>query len=327
MDIVTLGELLVDMFPAETGRSLPDVSAFHPKPGGAPANVAVAASRLGKKSAFIGKLGDDAFGHHLANVLRIEGVDVNGIRFDAQARTSLAFIAMPDANHSEFLFYRNPGADMLLRPEELDPKMLQRCRIFHFGSLSLIHEPSRSATLAAIDFARAGNALISFDVNYRPLLWSSSQHAVKVIADVIPRVDLVKLNEVEAALLGGYEETLITPDRMEETGKLLLNMGAVICILTLGPQGSNLHISEGSAYVPGFKVRTVDATGCGDAFIAGLLCRLSESKNWRDQVTLDHLEGALTYANAVGALTSLKKGVIPALPTADRVEAFLQARI
>lgn len=326
MDVVTLGELLIDLFPAETGRRLTEVSAFLPKPGGAPANVAVATSRLGKKSAFIGKVGDDAFGHHLADVLHLEGVDVSGIRFDPHARTSMAFIAMPDPDHSEFLFYRNPGADMMLKPDEVDPDLMHTARVFHFGSLSLIQEPSRSATLAAIDYAREGNALISFDVNYRPLLWSSPQDAVKMISGVIPRVDLVKLNEVEAALLGGYEDVEISPDRMEETGKLILSMGIEICILTLGPEGSYFHVSGSGAYVPGFKVHTIDATGCGDAFIAGLLCRLSDSKDWRDQASPRDLEQALTYANAVGALTSLKKGVIPALPTADEVEAFLHGQ-
>ena len=154
MDIVCLGEVLVDMFPAELGRRLVEVSAFRPKPGGAPANVAVAAVRLGARSAFIGKVGDEAFGHHLADVLRQEGVEVRGMRFDAEARTGMAFIAMPDENTSEFVFYRNPGADMRLRADELDRELLQATRAFHFGSLSLGQEPSRSATLEAVKIAR-----------------------------------------------------------------------------------------------------------------------------------------------------------------------------
>ncbi|HID86970.1 MAG TPA: carbohydrate kinase, partial [Anaerolineae bacterium] len=154
MDIVCLGELLVDMFPAELGRPLAQVSAFHPKPGGAPANVAVAAARLGAQSAFIGKLGDDAFGHHLADVLRQEGVDVRGVRFDQEARTTMAFIAMPDENTQEFVFYRNPGADTRLHPDDLDRSLLRETRALHFGSLSLTHEPSRSATMEAVEIAR-----------------------------------------------------------------------------------------------------------------------------------------------------------------------------
>ena len=128
MDIVCLGEVLVDMFPAELGRKLAEVSAFRPKPGGAPANVAVAAARLGAESAFIGKVGDEAFGHHLADVLADEGVETRGMRFDTYARTGLAFIAMPDENTAEFVFYRNPGADMMLRAEELDRELLPTSR-------------------------------------------------------------------------------------------------------------------------------------------------------------------------------------------------------
>jgi fructokinase len=173
MDIVCLGEVLVDMFPAEVGRRLVEVSAFRPKPGGAPANVAVAAARLGARSAFIGKVGNEAFGHHLADVLRQEGVEVRGMRYDQEARTGMAFIAMPDENTAEFVFYRNPGADMRLRADELDRRLLQETRAFHFGSLSLGQEPSRGATLEAAKIARGAGALISFDVNYRPTLWSS----------------------------------------------------------------------------------------------------------------------------------------------------------
>jgi fructokinase len=165
MDIVCLGELLIDMFPAEVGRSLVEVSAFRPKPGGAPANVAVAAVRLGAYSAFIGKVGDEVFGRHLADILRQEGVDVRGMRYDKEARTGMAFIAMPDVNSYEILFYRNPGADMRLQADELDRELLQETRAFHFGSLSLIQEPSRSATLEAAKIAREAGALISFDVD------------------------------------------------------------------------------------------------------------------------------------------------------------------
>ena len=154
MDIVCLGELLIDMFPAELGRSLIEVSAWQPKPGGAPANVAVAAQRLGAQSAFIGKVGDDAFGHYLASVLKQEGVDVRGMRYDSEARTAMAFVAKPDENSYDILFYRNPGADMRLQADELDRELLRNARALHFGSISLIQEPSRSATLEALRIAR-----------------------------------------------------------------------------------------------------------------------------------------------------------------------------
>lgn len=316
MDIVCLGELLVDMFPAELGRRLVEVSAFRPKPGGAPANVAVAAVRLGARSAFIGKVGDEAFGHHLADVLRQEGVDVRGMRYDKEARTGMAFIAMPDENTAEFVFYRNPGADMRLRADELDRELLQETRAFHFGSLSLIQEPSRSATMEAANMARQAGALISFDVNYRPTLWNSPQEAYDRIMATVPHVDLLKVNEVELALLAGSKD-------LDAASKALLKQGPDLCVVTLGPNGSFFRVAEGGEHVPPFKVQTVDATGCGDAFVAGLLCQLVVGADWREQLSPARMRGVLRYANAVGALTALTQGVIPALPTADQVDEFL----
>ncbi len=316
MDIVCLGELLIDMFPAEVGKKLTEVSAFRPKPGGAPANVAVAAARLGAQSAFIGKVGDEDFGHFLAGVLKQEGVNIDGMRFDAEARTTMAFLAMPDVNSYDIVFYRNPGADTRLRAEELDRALLQSAKVFHFGSLSLIEEPSRSATLAAVEIAKAAGALISFDVNYRSKLWSREAAYARVMA-TIPRVDLLKINEGELALLTGQA-------RPEESAKTLLAYGPRLIVVTLGPGGSYFQTAEGGDYVPAFTVDTVDATGCGDAFIAGLHWQFIQGGDWQAQLTAARLRQVLRYANAVGALTALKLGVIPSLPTAAAVEEFLK---
>jgi fructokinase len=316
MDIVCLGELLVDMFPAELGRRLVEVSTFRPKPGGAPANVAVAAARLGAKSAFIGKVGDEAFGHHLADILRQEGVDVRGMRFDREARTGMAFIAMPDENTAEFVFYRNPGADMRLQADELDRGLLQETRAFHFGSLSLGQEPSRSATMQAVKVASEAGALISFDVNYRPTLWASPDEAYDQVMATIPHVDLLKVNETELALLAGSED-------LDAASKVLLEMGPDLCVVTLGPDGSFFQVAGGGEHIPAFRVQTVDAVGCGDAFVAGMLYQLVVEAEWRARLSPPHMRGILRYATAVGALTATKQGVIPALPTADQVHEFL----
>jgi fructokinase len=307
------------MFPAELGRKLGEVSAFYPKPGGAPANVAVAAARLGLLSAFIGKVGNDAFGRHLASVLRNEGVSTRGIRFDIHARTTMAFIAMPNENISEFVFYRNPGADMLLRADELELDLIQHARAFHFGTISLIEEPSRSATLRALSLARGSGALISLDVNYRPNLWSSPKAARLQMEPVLPEVDLVKVNDVELELLTGSRI-------LAQGSSKLLGLGPSLCVVTLGPDGSYFRIEEGGDHVPGFQVQAVDATGCGDAFVAGLLLQLVTAEEWHDQLTLAQMRQHLRYANAVGALTSLTRGVIPALPTRATVEEFLAHR-
>jgi fructokinase len=315
MDIVCLGEVLIDMFPAELGRSLEQVTAFRPKPGGAPANVAVAAARLGARSAFIGKVGDDAFGHHLAEVLRREDVEVSGMRYDSEARTGLAFLAMPDENSYDILFYRNPGADMRLRADELDRSILGQARAFHFGSLSLIQEPSRGATLEAARIAREAGALISFDVNYRADLWSREEARERVL-DTIPLVDLLKVNEVELEILTGSAD----PDLGSQK---LLALGPALCVVTLGPEGSFFRVAEGGEPVAPFRVKTVDATGCGDAFVAGLIWQLIRGGDWQEQLTVSRMRQVLHYANAVGALTSMTLGVIPALPTAAQVEEFL----
>ena len=316
MDIVSLGELLVDMFPAELGRRMAEVTAFHPKPGGAPANVAVAAARLGADAAFIGKVGEDAFGHHLANVLKAQGVETRGMRFDANARTTMAFIAKPDENTAEFVFYRNPGADTMLRPDELDRSLLQKTRAFHFGSLSLTEEPIRSATSEAATFAREAGAFISFDVNYRPSLWNSRDQAVEQITAMIPHVNLLKVNEDELALLTA------TQDLNAGSAKLLAQ-GPELVVVTRGPDGSYFRVAEAGEHIPPFAVEAVDAVGCGDAFIASVLCRLVRDGDWRDQISPDLLRQHLRYANAVGALTALTEGVIPALPTASQVDRFL----
>jgi fructokinase len=320
MDIVCLGEVLIDMFPAEVGRRLVEVTAFHPKPGGAPANVAVAARRLGARTAFIGKVGDDAFGHFLIDTLRAEGVETRGARVDPEARTTMAIIAMPDPHTAEFVFYRNPGADMLLRPDELDEALLAETRAFHFGSISLIAEPCRGATLRALALAREAGALVSFDVNYRPSLWPRPEAAAARIGEALALADLVKVNEGELALLAGTDDPVAG-------SQALLARGPRACVVTQGAEGSFFRVGGEVVFVPPFPVETVDAVGCGDAFMAGVLTQIvCPPGDWRERLNWADLRGALRTANAVGALTATRQGVIPALPTADEVRAFMAER-
>jgi fructokinase len=316
IDLVCLGEFLIDMFPAEVGKRLAEVSAFYPKPGGAPANVAVAASRLGARSAFIGKVGDDAFGHALAGVLKAEGVETRGLVFDSQVRTTLAFIAMPDENSAEFMFYRNPGADLCLRAGELDRDLLKSAKAFHCGSLSLVDEPARTAHHTAAALARQSGALISFDVNYRPSLWKDQGEAFGQIRTMVEQADLLKVNERELELLTGSSD-------VPSAASGLLERGPELIAVTLGPGGSYFCTRQACGFIPAFPVDTVDAVGCGDAFIAGLLCRLIQGSSWREKLEAPALKDAFRFANAVGAVTALQRGVIPALPTAERIEAFL----
>lgn len=317
-DVVCMGELLIDMFPAEVGRRLAEVSAFRPKPGGAPANVAVGLSRLGVRSAFVGKVGDDAFGRHLATVLAGEGVATRGMRFDREARTTMAFIASPDPHTNEYLFYRNPGADTRLHPDELDEALLSQCNALHFGSLSLVEEPIRSAAMRAVEIVRQSGGLISLDVNYRPTLWDSRQAAYDAVMAVIPQVDLVKANEDELVLLTGYDD-------FPAGAEALLAFGPTLCVITSGAAGSYFATGAGAELVPAFDVETVDSTGCGDAFVAGLLSGLMQAETWPEQPTLQQMRRSVTFANATGALTAQTLGVIPALPTAEMVREFLRS--
>jgi fructokinase len=315
IDIVCLGEMLIDMFPAEIGRPLAAVSAFYPVPGGAPANVAIASARLGAQSAFIGKVGDDAFGRFLAETLERQGVQTQGMRFDAEARTGLNFHAQVDGDTATHLFYR--GADIRLRPDELDRALLQEARAFNFGTLSLMHQPARSATFEALRIARAAGALIAFDVNYRPSLWTDPAAARQLIEATLPSVDVLKINADELFLITGSTE-------LAEGTAHLLAMGLQLCVVTLGPRGSFYCCAAGSGLVPGFPIKAVDATGSGDAFTATLLVQLVTGQEaWRAQLEPSRLQAIVRRANAAGALTALQQGVLSALPDTKSLDSFL----
>ena len=228
----------------------------------------------------------------------------------------MAFIASPDPHTAEYLFYRNPGADMRLQADELEHDMLSRTKAFHFGSLSLAEEPIRNATYEAVRIVKNAGGLVSFDVNYRPTLWASPEAAYEQIMVILPQVNLLKVNEVELKLLTGEDEP--------ETGsQALSNLGPEVCVMTSGAEGSYFRIGGEFEFVPAFSVKTVDATGCGDAFIAGLLSQLAQEGAWRRQMVPELMRRNLIYANAVGALTAQTQGVIPALPSFKAVEDFL----
>lgn len=316
MDIVCIGVAIMDMFPSEYGKHLTDVPYFIPAPGGAPANVAVAAARLGAESAFIGKVGDDIFGHHLAKIYSSYGVNIKGMRFDKAACTTMNIHAKPDEKTTEYLFYRKPGADTLLRPDELESDLLKACKILHFDSLNLTHEPTRETTMKAIRIVKEHGGTISFDVNYREPVWENKQEAIDAILKIIPLVDILKLNDDELLLLTGnnHPDTAIRP---------LLAAGPHTLLLTIGSKGSWMFTKNESVFVKAFKVKAVDTIGCGDAFSAGFLT-LYVNEDICDAVKSPKLREFLIYANAVGALTATKKGVIPALPGKLEVNEFLK---
>jgi len=314
-DVVCLGELLIDFVPTVTGTSLIDAPAFKKAPGGAPANVAVGLARLGVPSAFMGKVGDDPFGHFLAQTLADGGVDTRPLRFTGQARTALAFVSLRADGEREFMFYRHPSADMLLTPEEIDEAALRSAKALHFGSISLIGEPSRSATLHAIEVARGAGCLISCDPNLRLALWPDRAAAREGLLLAIEQAQLVKISDEELRFLTGSDDPSAARDQLWHDRLELM-------VVTLGSAGCVYFTPAGEGVVVGFGVAAVDATGAGDGFVAGLLQGIIADRGIAGEPA--RLRELCRFANAVGALTTTERGAIPALPTRDRVEALLE---
>jgi len=312
IDVVALGELLIDFTPA--GVSSAGNALFERNPGGAPANVLAAVTRLGGTGAFIGKVGDDAFGRYLKTVLDGLGVDSRGLRFTKEADTTLAFVHLDDRGDRSFSFYRRPGADTTLKIQEVDTTLVDQTRIFHFGSLSLTDEPARRATLATAAAAKSKGALVSYDPNWRPALWESEAAAKSGMLSGLPFADILKVSEVELEFLTG-ERDLAAGGRKLFTGDLRL------LLVTLGPKKCYFRCAKGTGLVPTYDVDVVDTTGAGDAFLGGLLFRIARSGRRFSELSFDEIEEMVDYANAVGSLCATKRGAIPAMPSPEEVEA------
>ncbi|KAK9200930.1 hypothetical protein WN944_016130 [Citrus x changshan-huyou] len=305
--IVSFGEMLIDFVPTVSGVSLAEAPGFLKAPGGAPANVAIAVARLGGKAAFVGKLGDDEFGHMLAGILKENGVSADGINFDQGARTALAFVTLRADGEREFMFYRNPSADMLLRPDELNLELIRSAKVFHYGSISLIVEPCRSAHLEAMKAAKEAGALLSYDPNLRLPLWPSPEEAREQIMSIWDKAEVIKVSDVELEFLTGSDKI------DDESALSLWHPNLKLLLVTLGEHGCRYYTKSFKGAVDAFHVNTVDTTGAGDAFVGALLGKLVD-----DQSVLEdepRLREILKFANACGAITTTKKGAIPALPT------------
>lgn len=316
LDVIACGEMLIDFVATESGVTLAEAPAFKKAAGGAPANVAVGVARLGYRAGFLGQVGEDDFGHFLAATLAQAGVDVAGLRFSAAARTALAFVSLRADGERSFMFYRHPSADMLWRPEDVDAAYAGQTRIFHYGSISLIGEPSRSATLAALDHARRGGALISYDPNLRLALWPSAEAAREGLLAGWGHADIAKVSEEELAFLTGEADEARAVRKLWHDRLKLLTV-------TRGAAGSAYFTRQARGEVPGFRVDAVDTTGAGDGFLAGLLAGLLDGGL---EFERENIERALRLGNAVGALTTTQRGAIPALPTRAAVEAFMRVQ-
>ncbi|KAL8095964.1 putative fructokinase-7 [Apium graveolens] len=315
--VVCFGELLIDFVPTVGGVSLAEAPAFQKAPGGAPANVAVGISRLGGSSGFVGKVGDDEFGYMLADMLKQNKVNNSGMRFDPAARTALAFVTLRSDGEREFLFFRHPSADMLLHESELDRDLIKKGKVFHYGSISLIEEPCRSAHLAAMAIAKESGSILSYDPNLRLPLWPSADAAREGIMSIWDKADIIKISEDEISFLTGgedpYDDNVVLTKLYHSNLKLLL--------VSEGAEGCRYYTKKLKGRVAGIKVKPVDTTGAGDSFVAGLLyCFASDMNLYQDE---KKLRDALRFANACGAVTVTERGAIPAMPTKEAVLQIL----
>jgi fructokinase len=307
--------MLIDFVPDVAGVSLAESTGFLKAPGGAPANVAVAISKLGGQSAFVGKFGDDEFGHMLADILRKNNVNDEGVLFDQHARTALAFVTLKANGEREFMFYRNPSADMLLTEAELNLDLIRRAKIFHYGSISLISEPCRSAHMAAMNAAKQAGILCSYDPNVRLPLWPSEEAAREGIMSIWKEADFIKVSDDEVAFL-------TQRDPQDEANVLSLwYEGLKLLIVTDGEKGCRYFTKDFKGSVSGFAVKTIDTTGAGDAFVGSLLVSIANDNSIFENE--EKLRKALRFSNACGAICTTQKGAIPALPTPAVAEELI----
>jgi fructokinase len=309
--IVAIGEVVADIYRDESPS--PVELPFTARPGGAPANVAVAASRLGEEAAFAGSVGRDLFGDFILRALEAEGVDTAAVRrCEPPTRTSLAFVEIGEDGDRSFTFYRSdPAADELISPEDVSEEFLSGASFVNFGSILLIKDPARSAVRRTAELARDLNVPAAFDVNFREHLWPGAEAAREAVDPLLDLSAIVKLGDDEISPLLGTESP-------EEAAKQLLERGVSLVLVSLGPEGAFYATREFSGDVPAFEVEVVDATGAGDAFLAATLVYLSEGSPDEERV-----REAVRRGTAAGALACTDYGAMRALPTKDELERFI----
>ena len=304
-----MGELLIDF--TMNGRSEQGNNLFEACPGGAPCNVLAMLNKLGKRTAFLGKVGKDQFGALLKDTLDEAGIDTSNLMVDADVNTTLAFVhTFPDGDR-EFSFYRNPGADMMLTADEVDAEFLKKTRLFHFGTLSMTHEGVRKATKKALDIAKENGLLISFDPNLRPPLWSSLELAKEQMEYGFQFCDILKISDNEIQFVSGKE------DYDEGIQYLQEKYNIPLILLTLGKDGSRAYYKGMRVERSGFTMKTIETTGAGDTFCGSSLNYILE--HGLDNLTEEQLGEMLTFANAAAAVITTRKGAIRAMPEKDEV--------
>ena len=310
-DVIALGELLIDFAPVSVNEEgYPTVAA---QPGGAPGNFLAALNRYGCRTAMIGKVGDDTFGKLLLGTLRKAGIDTAGIVTDPDQFTTMAFVSLDESGNRDFSFARKPGADTCLRPEEVDENMIARCRVFHFGTLSLTDEPAASATRSAIETAKKHGAMISLDPNLRRPLWKTEQAAKDAILWSLKQADIVKISDEEIEFLWG-----ISPEEGAE--KLLKEYGVSLAYVTLGPKGCHAAANSCRTTVGSPSgIHVVDTTGAGDIFGGSAMSRFLKTGKAPSELTEGELTEIVRFACTAASLSTQKHGGITSVPAEEEV--------
>lgn len=314
--LIAIGEALIDFIPESAGSAIKDVNAFLPAVGGAPANVCGAFTRLGGKSEMITQLGMDGFGDKILDAFKEAGIGSSYVKRTDTANTSLAFVALKEDGNREFSFYRNPGADMLFRAEDVQKEWFEEAYALHFCSVSLGDFPMKEAHCIAIQYALENDAIISFDPNLRPALWKDSAEMIATVKEFIPFADIVKISDEELEAITG--ETSI-----EAALENLFTDRVKLVIYTEGSAGARAFTKKASAVAECRKVKAVDTTGAGDGFIGAFLWCLHRdgvTTETIEELSEDKLEEYLKFANAFCGISVQKKGAIPSYPTLEELE-------
>ena len=303
-DVIALGELLIDFASKSVDAAgYPTMAA---NPGGAPGNFLAALNAYGAKTAFLGKVGDDTFGHLLLNTVGQAGIETKGIVVDPEVFTTLAFVTFDDKGDRSFSFARKPGADTQLRWEEVDTSLIDETKVFHFGTLSLTDEPVRTTTQKAVAYAKAQGKLITYDPNLRKPLWRSEEEAREQILWGLYQADVVKISDEEVEFLWGY-----SPE--EGADKLLQEYGVGLAMVTLGPKGCYLKTANAVCEAPGPKVSPIDTTGAGDIFGGSAVSRLLELDKPIAELTAEDLAYIGRFATTAASLSTEFIGGIPSI--------------
>ncbi len=312
--VYCIGEALIDFIPTVKGARLEDVLCFERAPGGAPANLAAAVRKLGAESAFIGKVGDDAFGRLLKETLDRHGVDTALLSATREANTTLAFVALKSDGDRDFIFYRNPGADMLLSEKDIPDGVFTRGDILHFCSLGLVEAPVKQAHRRAIALMREAGGIISFDPNVRLDLWRDHSLCRAAIMEFLPFADLLKVSLDEMPFVFGTEDE-------REAAEFCFSKGIGAVIVTRGAAGSAFYTPGYTKEASTAKVAVEDTTGAGDAYMGAILSRIAGGLSVR--LSRPEIDSMVELANAVGAMTTMKKGAIESIPTLEEALAFI----